>query len=129
MGFKCNMKAQLLDNSDVAALAAAALQHYEEAFEDLRKELVAVLQTQALVEHGRKLGIKVIRTPKKPKAPAPTAPGDTYTSYFKDLVSCVILQEPADTRPQLVKILSKELNLPVPLLVSWVRHTVHASEH
>jgi len=123
------MKELVIAESDVPALAAAAIRHYEHTLQELQSQLArltANLQLRKAIDVGRSLGLKITRTPKRPRpAPLP-APG--YSSYFKDMVVCVILQEPKASRLQVMKRLSEELKLSQALLRQWVKEVLKAEE-
>lgn len=123
------MKELVISESDVPALAAAAIRHYEHTLEDLQAQLArltANLQLRRAIEVGRSLGLKITKTHKTTRPSPLPAPG--YSSYFKDMVVCVILQEPEASRPQVVKRLSEELKLSKELLRHWVREVLKAEE-
>ena len=123
------MKELVISESDVPTLAAAAINHYEHTLQELQTDLVqltAHLQLRRAIHIGRSLGLKITQTPKRPRPVLLPSPG--YSAYFKDLVVCVILQEPKVSRPHVLKRLSEELKLSKELLRHWVKEAVKAEE-
>lgn len=123
------MKELVISESDIPTLAAAAIHHYESTLQALQSQLAqltASLELRRAIDIGRSLGLKITKKVKRPVPVPKVAPG--YSSYFKDMVACVILQEPEGSRAQVIKRLSEELKLSKELLKQWVKEALKAEE-
>lgn len=106
------------------ALAEAAIRHYENTLQSLQTQLTnltAQLELQRAVDIGRAMGLKITKTVKKPRISRKPEALPLYSSYFKDMVACVILQEDPEVQEEVVSKLSTALSIDKKELRKWAR--------